>query len=348
VLIGCVRARRCASSAPPAAPASISRGTATDSVLSLSLFRPPNRSGPAGYTGAIYAARANLKPLLLEGVASGIPGGQLMTTDAVDNFPGFPDGVTGPELMRAMRAQAARAGAELVADDAVRVDFAVRPFVVETGRGTVVRAHAVIVATGASAKRLGMPGEEKFWSRGISACAICDGAAPIYAGQELAVVGGGDSACEEAVYLTKYATRVHLLVRGERLRASKVLQDRCLRHPNVQVHFGAEVVEPLGAAVVGVGSGSPLRGLLVRDNDGERELKVRGLFYAIGHVPNTGFLKGAGLEVDQAGYLVTKKGCAETSVPGVYAAGDVADSEWRQAVTAAGSGCMAALAAEVS
>jgi thioredoxin reductase (NADPH) len=303
-------------------------------------------SGPAGYTAAIYAARANLKPLLLEGFAAGVPGGQLVTTADVDNFPGFPDGVSGPALMRAMRAQAERAGAELVADDAVRVDLGVRPFEVEVGQGGTVRAHALIVATGASARRLRVPGEDAFWSRGISACAICDGAAPIYAGVELAVVGGGDSACEEAVYLTKYATRVHLLVRGAALRASKVVRDRCLQHPGVDVHFGTTVVEPRGSAESGAGTGSPLRAVLVRDAQGERELAVRGLFYAIGHTPNTKFLEGSGLAVDAGGYLVTAAGSAATTVPGVYAAGDVADSEWRQAVTAAGSGCMAALAVE--
>lgn len=303
-------------------------------------------SGPGGYTAGLYAGRANLKPVILEGVASGVPGGQLMTTSDVDNFPGFPDGVSGPDLMRAMRTQAERAGAELIADDAVTVDLEKRPFEIGTSGRGVVRAHSIVIATGASAKRLRIPGEDKFWSRGISACAICDGAAPIYSGKELAVVGGGDSACEEAVYLTKYATKVHLLVRGSELRASKILQDRVRQHPNVQIHFETVVLEPLGAKAGGSISGSPMRALRVRSRKEEKELSVRGMFYAIGHTPNTSFLSGSGLKVDGAGYLITTPGSAATNVEGVYAAGDVADSEWRQAITAAGTGCMAALLAE--
>jgi thioredoxin reductase (NADPH) len=306
-------------------------------------------SGPAGYTAAIYAARANLKPLVLEGFVSGLPGGQLMTTSDVDNFPGFPTGVSGPELMANMRQQAEGSGADLLKDDAVSVNLKTRPFSVETANNGSLKAHAVILATGASAKRLGLVGEDLFWSRGISACAICDGAAPIYAGQELAVVGGGDSACEEAVYLTKYATKVHLLVRGDRLRASKVLQDRVLQHPNVDVHMQTIVLEALGRSErSGTRDGSPLRALRIKNivSNDQRELPVRGLFYAIGHQPNTKFLAGSGLKMDDADYLVTKPGTTETNIEGVFAAGDVADSIWRQAITAAGTGCMAALAAE--
>lgn len=306
-------------------------------------------SGPAGYTAAIYAARANLKPFLLEGVAAGIAGGQLMTTSDVDNFPGFPDGITGPQLMANMRLQAEKSGAVLVTDDATRIDLSSRPFVVETASSGTVKANAIIIATGASAKRLGLVGEDIFWSRGISACAICDGAAPIFAGQELAVVGGGDSACEEAVYLTKYGTRVHLLVRGSEMRASKILQDRVRQHPNVEIHLNTIAEEALGAGDSSItGSGSPLRGLKLKsaETGEERFLPVRGIFYAIGHNPNTKFLSGSGLQVDERGYILTEPGSTATNIEGVFAAGDVADSEWRQAVTASGTGCMAALAAE--
>lgn len=306
-------------------------------------------SGPAASTAAIYAGRANLKPVILEGVSAGLAGGQLMTTSDVDNFPGFPNGVAGPELMANMRKQALKAGAEIITDDATCVSLTSRPFSVETASSGMLLANAIIVATGASARRLGLAGEDIFWSRGISACAICDGAAPIFAGQELAVVGGGDSACEEAVYLTKYATRVHLLVRGEKLRAAKILQDRVFQHPNVTVHFNTLAVEALGAGQsVVVGGGSPLRAIRCVDGKSgqESELLVRGLFYAIGHEPNTGFLRESGIALDDKGYIKTKPGVPSTNIEGVYAAGDVADKEWRQAVTACGTGCMAALSAE--
>lgn len=312
--------------------------------------RPPENlavvgSGPAGYTAAIYAARANLKPLVIEGtpLASGLAGGQLMTTDAVDNFPGFPQGITGPELMANMREQAEGSGAELLSDDVVSVALDERPFVLHLKSGATRSAHSLIIATGATARRLGVVGESKFWGRGISACAICDGAAPIFSGVDIAVVGGGDSACEEAVYLTRYATRVWLLVRGDKLRASKLLQDRVRAHPGVEVCFETSVIGLFGGT--GDGRGSPLRGVIVKDPNGEREIGVRGLFYAIGHKPNTDFLKGGKLEIDDKGYMVAGTG-GKTTVEGVFAAGDVADSEWRQAITAAGSGCMAALAAE--
>lgn len=301
-------------------------------------------SGPASYTAAIYAARANLKPLVVEGTprVSGIAGGQLVGTSTIDNFPGFPSGISGAELMMNMREQAEVAGAELVSDDVVSVDLDSRPFVLGLGSGEVRRAHSVIIATGATAKRLGVVGEQKFWGQGVSSCAVCDGAAPIFSGVEIAVVGGGDSAAEEAVYLTRYATKVHLLVRGKELRASKLLQDRVRAHPNVEICFGTTVVGLVGGAG---GSGSPLRGIIVKDENGERELGVRGMFYAIGHKPNTDFLQGSKLEIDGTGYLVCGNG-GKTTVEGLYGAGDVADSEWRQAVTAAGSGCMAALSAE--
>lgn len=276
-----------------------------------------------------------------------------MTTTDVENFPGFPDGISGPALMAQMRRQAARWGAELLPDDAVMVDLDTTPFRVATNMAGEFRAHAVIVATGASAKRLHVVGEERFWSRGISACAICDGAAPIFAGKVLAVVGGGDSACGEAVYLCKYASHVHLLVRGKAMRASRTLQDRVRNHPSVTVNFETTVVEAIGDKRGGDEEkrgdrGSPLKGLRVRRGNGVEEvLEVRGMFYAIGHTPNTSFLRGSSrLRFDERGYMVTNGGGPTTPLDGVFAAGDVADSEWRQAVTAAGSGCMAALAAE--
>lgn len=308
-------------------------------------------SGPAGYTAGLYAARANLRPLLLEGVRSGVSGGQLMTTADVENFPGFPDGVTGPKLMAQMRKQAQRWGTVVISDDATAVDLDTQPFVVKTGDSGTILAHTVIIATGASARRLDIPGEVKLWGYGISACAICDGAAPIFSGVPVAVVGGGDSACEEAVYLCKYASHVHLLVRGTQLRASKTLVDRVLRHPSVTVHYNTTVVEACDV-VPGQSpkaqQGSPLKGIKIRHYDGSHDfLNVRGLFYAIGHTPNTSFLKGSSrLRFDGRGYLLTRDGGPYTGQDGVYAAGDVADSEWRQAVTAAASGCQAALAAE--
>lgn len=268
-----------------------------------------------------------------------------MTTADVENFPGFPQGISGPQLMSHMREQAQRWGSQLIVDDAIAADLDTFPFRVSTRESGTVRAKAVIVATGASARRLGIPGEQNLWGSGISACAICDGAAPIFAAQQLAVVGGGDSACEEAVYLCKYGSHVHLLVRSGELRASKTLQDRVLNHPSVTVHFNSVV---LSAESDASAKGSPLKSVRVRKADGgEESLAVRGLFYAIGHTPNTSFLRGSSrLRFDKAGYLITTPGSPDTGLAGVFAAGDVADSQWRQAVTAAGSGCMAALAAE--
>ncbi|GIL65683.1 hypothetical protein Vafri_19341 [Volvox africanus] len=293
-------------------------------------------SGPAGYTAAIYAARANLKPVVFEGFRNG-RGGQLMTTTEVENFPGFPEGITGPDLMDRMRKQAERWGSELHTEDVEEVDLSVRPFRIRSTEREL-RAHSVIIATGASAKRLGLPSEPTFWSRGISACAICDGASPLFKNAEVAVVGGGDSATEEAVYLTKYAKHVHLLVRGERMRASKAMQDRTLANPNVTVHLNTGVEDAFGGEV--------LEGLKLFDTrTGEkRTLAVKGLFYGIGHTPNSKLVAGQ-VELDEAGYVKVNHG-ASTSLPGVFAAGDLHDTEWRQAITAAGSGCMAALAAE--
>ena len=297
-------------------------------------------SGPAGYTAAIYAARANLKPLVFEGFqAGGLPGGQLMTTTEVENFPGFPEGITGPQLMERMKAQAERWGAELHTEDVTFVDLSQRPFVVRSEEREV-RTYSIVIATGATAKRMGLPNEKVFWSHGISACAICDGATPIFHGAELAVVGGGDSAAEEAVYLTKYGDRVHMLIRTDKMRASKAMQDRVLNNPRITMHWNSEPMDVFG-------ENGRMTGVKLRDTKTgeERELHVKGLFYAIGHKPNTELFKGQ-LELDDVGYIVTQHGSVETSVEGVYAAGDVQDHEYRQAITAAGTGCMAAMLAE--
>ncbi|WP_414494649.1 thioredoxin-disulfide reductase [Synechococcus sp. MIT S9504] len=296
-------------------------------------------SGPAGYTAAIYAARANLNPLLITGFQrGGIPGGQLMTTTHVENFPGFPDGVLGPDLMDLMKAQAARWGTRLLEADADRIDLSQRPYRIEV-EGQIVESQSLIIATGASANRLGLLNEERFWSKGISACAICDGATPQFRNEQLAVVGGGDSACEEAVYLTKYGSHVHLLVRSDRLRASAAMRDRVQANPQISVHWNTQVSDVQGDEWL-----SSLK-LHRRDSGLDEELAVRGMFYAIGHTPNTELVRDQ-LDCDPNGYLITQPGRPETSMEGVFAAGDVADGEWRQGVTAAGSGCQAAFAAE--
>ncbi|XP_050227197.1 NADPH-dependent thioredoxin reductase 3 [Mercurialis annua] len=298
-------------------------------------------SGPAGYTAAIYAARANLKPVVFEGYQmGGVPGGQLMTTTEVENFPGFPDGITGPDLMDRMRRQAERWGAELYQEDVESVDVSNSPFTVKSSERKV-KCHSIILATGATARRLKLPREDEFWSRGISACAICDGASPLFKGQVLAVVGGGDTATEEAIYLTKYARHVHLLVRKDQLRASKAMQDRVFNNPNITVHYNTETVD-----VVSNTKGQ-MSGILTRklDTGEESVLEAKGLFYGIGHSPNSQLVEGQ-VELDSSGYVVVQEGTANTSVEGVFAAGDLQDHEWRQAVTAAGSGCIAALSVE--
>ncbi|MBK4732644.1 thioredoxin-disulfide reductase [Oxynema sp. CENA135] len=298
-------------------------------------------SGPAGFTAAIYAARANLKPVVFEGYQmGGLPGGQLMTTTEVENFPGFPEGITGPKLMERMKAQAERWGAELYTEDVTSVDLSQRPFTVRSEEREF-KTHSIVIATGATAKRLHLPNEDKFWNNGISACAICDGASPIFKNVELAVIGGGDTAAEESVYLTKYASHVHLLVRRDEMRASKAMQDRVLRNPKLTVHWNTEAVGVFGQ------EGGQMEGVeIVNNQTGEKsQLKVRGLFYAIGHTPNTQIFKGQ-IDLDEKGYIVTKPDSVETNVTGVYAVGDVQDHEFRQAVTAAGSGCMGAMLAE--
>ena len=315
------------------AAASAATGASVENVVIVG-------SGPAGYTAAIYAARANLRPVVITGFQDGgIPGGQLMTTTHVENFPGFPDGILGPDLMDRLKAQAVRWGTRLVEADADSIDLSQRPFRIQA-EGQTIQAQSVILATGASANRLGLPSEERFWNAGISACAICDGATPQFRNEELAVVGGGDSACEEAVYLTKYGSRVHLVVRSGQLRASKAMADRVLANPNITVHWNRQIRDCSGGEWL-----EAIELVATDGSGGSEQVPVRGLFYAIGHTPNTRLVRGQ-LEVDSHGYLVTKPGRPETSLEGVFAAGDVADAEWRQGITAAGSGCQAALAAE--
>ncbi|TYQ27833.1 thioredoxin-disulfide reductase [Pseudanabaena sp. UWO311] len=296
-------------------------------------------SGPAGYTAAIYAGRANLNPLVFEGFQKGgIPGGQLMTTTEVENFPGFPTGVMGPQLMSYIKEQAINCGAELIMEDVTSVDFRDRPFTIKY-LSHEVQTHSVIIATGATAKRLHLPSEPKYWNRGISACAVCDGAAPIFRGVELAVVGGGDTAAEESIFLTKYGSKVHLLVRGDRMRASKIMQERVLAHPKITVHWQSIPIDVYGEEIV---KGVKLRHAVTNE---ESDLAVGGLFYAIGHSPNTDLFAGQ-IELDATGYIITKGKSTSTNIAGVYACGDVQDHEYRQAITAAGTGCMAALEAE--
>jgi len=303
-------------------------------------------SGPAGLTACIYAARANLNPLCIEGYNAGglIPGGQLMFTTEVENFPGFPHGIQGPELMKAMRDQAERFGTRFVRDDVTAVDFSERPFVLKTA-DAAFRAHAVIIATGARANWLGLPNEKRLAETGggVSACAVCDGALPIFRSQDVAVVGGGDSAVEEGSYLTKFARKVFLIHRRDQLRASKAMQERFFR----LVKEGK--MEPIwDTVVVDVLGDRTITGLRLKNvkTGAEREFPCKGLFLAIGHTPNTDLFKPF-LATDEKGYLkLARPGSTYTSVEGIFAAGDVADHVYRQAVTAAGTGCMAALDAE--
>lgn len=296
-------------------------------------------SGPAGLTAAIYTARANLAPLVIEGEPSSTsdqPGGQLMLTTEVENFPGFPMGVMGPELMTNMREQASRFGAEFLTAKVTRVDFSARPFTVWV-RDEVFTAESIIVSTGAQSLMLGLPEESRLIGHGLSTCATCDGF--FFRGQEIAVVGGGDSAIEEATFLTKFASKVNLLVRRDALRASKIMQDRAIGNDKIEIHWNTVVDRIVGDDKV--------EGLEVRDTvtGATRRMDVTGLFIAIGHRPNTDLFTGV-LDMDDTGYLVTKPSSSYTNIAGVFACGDVQDHTYRQAITAAGSGCMAAIDAE--
>lgn len=292
-------------------------------------------SGPAGYTAAIYAARAGLNPVLYTG---GQPGGQLTTTNDVENFPGYPQGINGPQMMVDLQLQAERFGTKVNYGLVTSVDFSVYPLKVTIDEKQDVYAESVIIATGASAKYLGLPSETKFNNRGVSACAVCDGY--FYRGKDVAVVGAGDSAAEEATYLAKLVTKVHLLVRRDEMRASNIMQQRVFKTPNIEIHWNTETEEILGdeGGVTGV--------RVVNNKTGEtKEIPVQGFFLAIGHKPNTEIFKDY-LEMDETGYIKVVPGTTRTNVEGVFATGDAADPIYRQAVTAAGTGCMGALDAE--
>jgi len=292
-------------------------------------------SGPAGYTAAIYAGRAELEPIVLAGLQFG---GQLMLTTDVENYPGFPDGVSGPDMMDLFQKQAERFGARVHFADATQIDFSTRPFAVSTAERRF-SADAVIVATGASARWLGIESEQRLMNNGVSACATCDGA--LFRGKPMAVVGGGDTAMEEALFLTRFATRVTVIHRRDQLRASKIMQERAMKNDKIDFVWNAEVEEVLGDEKDGV------RGVRVRDTKtgATREIPVGALFVAIGHKPNTDLFRGV-LDLDEVGYLKAESGSTRTSREGVFACGDVADPTYRQAVTAAGTGCMAAIDAE--
>lgn len=291
-------------------------------------------SGPAGYTAAIYAARANMKPLMYQGIQ---PGGQLTITTEVENYPGYPDGIQGPEMMVHFEAQAKRMGTDIRYGMATKVDFSKRPFLVEIDEEKWIAADTVIISTGASAKWLGIESEKRLNGFGVSACAVCDGF--FFKGKEVAIVGAGDTAAEEAVYLSKLCTTVHMFVRKEQMRASKIMQDRVLNTPNIKVYWNTDTDEILGAQKV--------EAVRIKNNKtgDTQEIPISGFFVAIGHEPNSKIFKDY-INMDETGYITTIPGTTKTNVPGIFASGDVQDKNYRQAVTAAGSGCMAALDAE--
>lgn len=294
-------------------------------------------SGPAGYTAAIYAARANLKPLLFKGIQ---PGGQLTTTTEVENYPGYPEGITGPKMMEDLEQQAARFGTDIRWGIATSVDFTKAPYTVIVDDKTLVEADTVIIATGATARYLGLESEEKYKGSGVSACATCDGF--FYRGKDVAVVGGGDTACEEALYLAGMCRKVYLIVRKSFLRASKIMQQRVMDAPNIEVLFERNAKELRGDQVV---EEAVLIKRMGQPDESEEVIKIDGFFLAIGHTPNSDIFKPY-LETDETGYIVTIPGTPRTNIPGVFACGDVQDKVYRQAVTAAGSGCQAAIEAE--
>lgn len=291
-------------------------------------------SGPAGYTAAIYAARANMKPLLYQGIQ---PGGQLTITTDVENYPGFPDGIQGPEMMVHFEKQATRMGADIRYGLATKVDFSQQPYKVWIDEEKLIEADSVIICTGASAKWLGIPGEERLNGFGVSACAVCDGF--FFRGKEVAIVGAGDTAAEEALYLSKLCTTVHMFIRRDKMRASKIMQDRIVNTPNIKVYWNTDTDEIVG--------GKKVEAVRIKNNQTKQtqEIPVSGFFVAIGHQPNSDIFKGW-LDMDETGYIQTVPGTSQTNIEGVFAAGDVQDKHYRQAVTAAGSGCMAALDAE--
>jgi len=297
-------------------------------------------SGPAGFTAAIYASRANLEPVLFEGFHTGPAGGQLMITTDVENYPGFPEGVQGPELMQTFRKQAERFGTKVFTDDVVKVDLSEHPYKIEGHKHSYL-AESVIIATGASANRLDIPGtrDGEFWQRGVTACAVCDGAMPIFRNQKLYVVGGGDSACEEALFLTKFGSTVYIVHRRDELRASKIMQQRAMNHPKVEILWDTVLTKVDGDDVV--------RKVTLKNVKTEKEEihDAGGVFFAVGHTPNTAFLSGQ-VDLHDNGYIKVQSGSCRTSKELVYACGDVQDFTYRQAITAAGTGCMAALEVE--
>lgn len=297
-------------------------------------------SGPAGLTAALYAARANIAPFLVEGAQSGgIAGGQLMTANHVENFPAFPNGLEGPELIRLMREHVSNFGLRAIDADVVEINMQSRPFVLTCSNRERIETHSVIVATGAAARRLPLESEQKFWGRGVSACAVCDGALPIFRNKPLAVIGGGDTAAESALHLSRFGTRVFLIHRRDRLKASKIMQQRILGNAKIELLWNRSIVEFRGDEV--------LSSIHLKDETtgNMEDLDVSGAFEAIGQLPNAGFLKDQ-VRLEDSGHVWTQPGTSHTSVEGVFAAGDVTDRKYRQAITASGSGCMAAMDAE--